>query len=209
MARYGGPVCRLCRREGVKLYLKGTRCDSPKCSIVKREQPPGVHIWRRGGRTSKYGLQLREKQKLKRTYGIMERQFRRMFQIATRTRGNTGEALLTLVERRLDNVVYSLGFAQSRPQARQLIRHGHVRVGDRKVDIPSYLVREGEVIKVAGKDKMKKLVAENLEITKSRGVPAWLELETDPPVGRVVRLPRRDEIAAELQEQLIVELLTK
>ncbi len=208
MARYSGPVCRLCRREGVKLYLKGTRCDSPKCSIVKREQPPGVHVWRRG-KPSKYGLQLREKQKLKRSYGIMERQFRRVFENATRVRGNTGEALLTLVERRLDNVIYCLGFAASRPQARQLIRHGHIQVGTNKVTIPSYSVREGEVIKLTGKDNVKKLVEENLEIAKGRGIPEWLELETDPAVGRVVRLPRRDEIAQEFQEQLIVELLSK
>jgi small subunit ribosomal protein S4 len=208
MARYNGPVCRLCRREGVKLYLKGTRCESPKCSIVKREQPPGMHVWRRG-KTSKYGLQLREKQKLKRSYGIMERQFRRIFEIATRTRGNTGEALLTLVERRLDNVVYSLGLAVSRPQARQLIRHGHVRVDGVKVDIPSYFVQEGHVIKTSGKEKVKKLVEENIEIAKSRGVPEWLELDSEKQTGTVVRLPRRDEIAAEFQEQLIVELLSK
>ncbi len=208
MARYNGPVCRLCRREGVKLYLKGMRCDSPKCSIVKREQPPGVHIWRRG-KPSKYGLQLREKQKLKRSYGIMERQFRRVFDRATRVRGNTGEALMTLIEQRLDNVVYSLGFAISRPQARQLIRHGHVRVNDKKVDIPSYSCREGDVIKTSTKEKIGKLFEENLEIAKSRGVPEWLELEADRKIGRVIRLPRRDEIAADFQEQLIVELLSK
>lgn len=208
MARYGGPVCRLCRREGVKLYLKGTRCDSPKCSIVKREQPPGVHIWRRG-KVSKYGLQLREKQKLKRSYGIMERQFRRIFSIATATRGNTGEALLTLVERRLDNVVYSLGLAVSRPQARQMIGHGHITVDGQRVDIPSFFVREGHVIRVSSKDKVKKAVEENLEIAKSRGIPEWLELEADKQTGRVIRLPRRDELAAEIQEQLIVELLSK
>lgn len=206
MARYGGPVCRLCRREGVKLYLKGTRCESPKCSIVKREQPPGVHIWRRG-KVSKYGTQLREKQKLKRSYGIMERQFRRIFEQATRTRGNTGEALLTLVERRLDNVVYCLGFAVSRPQARQLIGHGHIRIDGRKVDIPSYTVREGQVVSVAPKEKLKKLLEENLDVAKSRGVPEWLELEGTS--GRVARLPRREEIGAEFQEQLIVELLSK
>ena len=206
MARYGGPVCRLCRREGVKLYLKGTRCESPKCSIVKREQPPGVHVWRRG-KVSKYGTQLREKQKLKRSYGIMERQFRRIFEIATRTRGNTGEALLTLVERRLDNVVYSLGLAVSRPQARQIIGHGHIKVDGHKVDVPSYTLREGQVVSVATKDKMKKVIEENLEVAKSRGLPEWLELEGMS--GRVVRLPRREEIGAEFQEQLIVELLSK
>jgi small subunit ribosomal protein S4 len=192
----------------MKLYLKGTRCDTPKCSVAKREQPPGMHVWRRG-KVSKYGEQLREKQKLKRTYGIMERQFRRVFQEASHSRGNTGESLLVLVERRLDNVVYSLGFATSRPQARQLVRHGHIRVNDRKVDIPSYVIREGDVLKPAGKDKIRKVISENLEIARSRGVPEWLELEEDPPVGRVVRLPRRDEIALEFQEQLIVELLSK
>jgi len=192
----------------MKLYLKGSRCDSPKCSVAKREQPPGMHVWRRG-KVSKYGEQLREKQKLKRSYGIMERQFRRIFQEASRSKGNTGQSLLVLVEQRLDNVVYSLGFATSRPQARQMVRHGHVEVNGRKVNIPSYLVREGMAIRPAGKDKARKLVAENLEISKSRGIPEWLELEGDPPVGRVTRLPRRDEIALEIKEQLIVELLSK
>ncbi len=209
MARYTGPVCKLCRREGVKLYLKGSRCDSPKCGIARREYPPGVHPYRRG-KPSAYGIQLREKQKLKRAYRILERQFRRSFDIASRTKGNTGETLLLLLERRLDNVITLLGFALSRDQARQLITHGHIAVNGRRTTIPSFSIRERMVIKPIG-EAVTKLVRENVEQSKtlSRTMPQWLTLKEDPPEGVVERHPRRDEVSFEIQEQLIVELLSK
>ena len=208
MARYNGPVCRLCRREGVKLYLKGSRCDSPKCSVVKREQPPGVHIWRRG-KTSKYGMQLREKQKLKRSYGILERQFRRIFDIATRTKGNTGETLLSLLERRLDNVVLASGFALSRNHARQLVNHGHFTVNGRWVDVSSFQVRPGDVVAPRSTEATRKAVADALEVNKSQPVPSWLEVNRDTLSTRVVSVPRREDVPHPIQEQLIIELCSK
>jgi small subunit ribosomal protein S4 len=209
MGRYTGSVCKLCRREGVKLFLKGTRCHTPKCAVSKREYPPGMHPWRRG-KPSAYGIQLREKQKLKRAYGVREGQFRRFFAVASRAKGNTGEALLVMAERRLDNVVTLLGFALSRAQARQLISHGNISVNGRRTTIPSLQVREKMVIKPIG-DPVTKLVRENIEQAKaiSNVLPQWLTLKEDPPEGVVERLPRRDEISFDIQEQLIVELLSK
>ena len=209
MGRNTDSVCKLCRREGVKLFLKGVRCHTPKCSISRREYPPGMHPWRRG-KPSAYGIQLREKQRLKRAYGVWERQFRRVFDIASRTKGNTGESLLLLAERRLDNVITLLGFSMSRAQARQLITHGHISVNGRRTTIPSLSVAEKMVIKPIG-EKMTKVVRENIEQVKalSAMVPQWLMLKEDPPEGVVERLPRRDEVSFEIQEQLIVELLSK
>src|SRR5882672_11494514 len=161
MARYTGPVCRLCRRDGLKLFLKGTRCDTPKCAIERRDTAPGMHTYRRGKQTD-YGLHLREKQKVKHYYGVLERQFRGYFGRATRTKGNTGSALMSLLERRLDNIVHRLGFGLSRAQARQIINHGHVTVNGRRVDIPSYLVRAGDVIRVKNRVKSLQAIQSNL-----------------------------------------------
>lgn len=212
MARYIGPVCRLCRREGEKLYLKGERCFTPKCAIERRNYPPGQHgreLQFRRSRPSDYGLQLREKQKLRRIYGVLERQFRRYFEIAQKARGMTGALLLILLERRLDNVVYRLGFASSRAQARQLVRHGHFEVNGRKVDIPSYLVKPGDVIRVrdASRDNgYFKNIAERLE---SHRPPPWLQLNPQEMSGQVLRLPVREEIDTRVQEHLIVEFYSR
>ena len=209
MARTTGPKCRLCRREGVKLFLKGTRCDTAKCALERREYPPGTSSWRRA-KITPYGLQLREKQKVKRYYGVLERQFRLYFKRAERTKGNTGENLLLALERRLDSVVASLGMAASRSNARQLIRHGHIRVNGKKVTIPSQAAAGGDEISVAPRDKSRAAVAAALEVTQGRGTPGWLELtSTEPPAGKVTRLPTREEISLPVQEQLIVELLSK
>ncbi|MBI1849716.1 MAG: 30S ribosomal protein S4 [Planctomycetes bacterium] len=209
MGRHTDSVCKLCRREGVKLFLKGTRCHTPKCAVSKREYPPGMHPWRRG-KPSAYGIQLREKQKLKRAYGIWERQFRRFFDVASHTKGNTGEALLLTAERRLDNVLTLIGFAMSRPQARQLIVHGHISVNGRRTTVPSLPVRDKMVIKPIGETATKH-VRENIEQVKalSYRLPEWLTLKEDPPEAVVERLPRREEVSFEIQEQLIVELLSK
>ncbi|HEY7816854.1 MAG TPA: 30S ribosomal protein S4 [Vicinamibacteria bacterium] len=209
MARYRGPVCRLCRREGMKLFLKGERCFGPKCAIEKRNFAPGAHGKTRRARIQGYGLQLREKQKVKRTYGLLEKQFRLYFERAERTRGITGEILLQSLERRLDNAVYRLGFATSRSAARLLVRHGHVRVGDRRVNIPSYSVREGEVITINPKYAANEKFQHATEVAKSRGVPKWLELGPEGTSGRVVSLPKRDDLELQFQEQLIVELYSK
>src|SRR5215813_8457506 len=208
MGRHTGPVCRLCRREGLKLFLKGTRCDTPKCAIERREGVPGMHQYRRG-KPSEYSIRLREKQKVKRYYGIFERQFRKYFDIASRRAGNTGDALMTLIERRLDNVVTRLGFATSRAQARQLIGHGHITVNGRKVDIPSYLVRPGDTIKIKEREHSLKLAANNLATEGMPPVPDWLDrLGTEPPEGRVARLPGTQDISLPVNPQLIVELLS-
>ncbi|MCS7251438.1 MAG: 30S ribosomal protein S4 [Anaerolineae bacterium] len=212
MARYIGPACRLCRREGEKLYLKGERCFSPKCAIERRNYPPGQHgreLQFRRSRPSDYGLQLREKQKLRRIYGVLERQFRRYFEVALRARGMTGALLLILLERRLDNVVYRLGFASSRAQARQLVRHGHFEVNGRKVDIPSYHVKPGDVIRVRDSSREKeyfKSIAERLEDHRP---PPWLQLTLEDLSGRVLRLPVREEIDTRVQEHLIVEFYSR
>ncbi len=208
MARYTDPVCKLCRREGMKLFLKSTRCDTPKCAIERREYPPGMHQWKKG-KPSSYGIRLREKQKLKRYYGVFERQFRRLFAIAGRTPGNTGDALLSLLERRLDNIVCRLGLGRSRAQARQLVRHGHVLVNRRRVDIPSVLVQVGDVISVKNRPKSVNMVKARFEGT-TPSVPDFLELtSTDPPEGKVVRLPGAGDISVPVQVQLVVEMLSK
>ena len=209
MAKYTGPVCRLCRREGEKLFLKGERCYTDKCTYERRkDQIPGMH-WQRRGKVSDYGIQLREKQKAKRTYGILEKQFRNYFFKADQMRGVTGENLLMLLERRLDNVVYRLGFANSRRQARQLVRHGHVQVNSRKVDIPSFLAKAGDLVTV--KEKSRKLVSikEALEALPRRQIPGWLEINPDKFEGTVKSLPTREEIGGTINEQLIVELYSK
>ena len=208
MARYRQSVCRLCRREAMKLFLKGDRCFTNKCAIERRNFPPGQH----GKRRSKilgYGIQLREKQKVKRFYGILENQFRLTFQKAERMRGVTGENLLSLLERRLDNVVHRLGFAASRAQARQLVRHGHVRVNGRKVNIPSYVVGAGAVVSVKERSRKNPLIAGAVETAKGRGVPAWLELNAAEFEGKVVALPKRADVALPVNEKLIVELYSK
>jgi small subunit ribosomal protein S4 len=209
MARYSGPVCRLCRREGMKLFLKGERCYTEKCAIEKRNLPPGQHGKLRKAKVVGYGLQLREKQKVKRIYGVLENQFRRYFEMADRTRGITGETLLQLLERRLDNVLYRLGLATSRAQARQLARHGHFTVNGRKVDIPSYQVKPGDVVGVRASSAQNPAIQHALEEVKGRGVPEWLSFDTGTMSGRIASLPTREQINLPVQEQLIVELYSK
>ncbi len=209
MARYSGPVCKLCRREGAKLFLKGTRCLSDKCAIERRNYPPGQHGRRRGRRPSDYQVQLREKQKVKRIYGVFERQFRKYFKEAAQRRGITGEALLITLERRLDNVVYRMGLALSRSHARQIVRHGHIHVNGSRVDIPSYQTSQADVIAVAPKSKKNteiKMAAENAAAGQR---PAWLQVDLDALQGTVALLPTRADIDIEIQEQLIVELYSK
>ncbi len=208
MARYVGPQCRLCRREGEKLFLKGMRCDTVKCAITKRKYPPGQFTWGRG-KLSKYGIQFREKQKAKRFYGILERQFQNYFSKAERQKGNTGENLLVMLERRLDNVVCLLSFAMSRKCSRQLILHGHIMVNDKKVDIASYLVRVGDVIKPKNCEVSQNIVKANLELIKGRNIPAWIQFKTDTLEGVITQFPTREDISASIQEQLIVELCSK
>ena len=209
MARYRGPVCRLCRREGMKLFLKGERCYKEKCAIERRNAPPGQHGGMRRRKVRAYGLQLREKQKLRRVYGLLEGQFRATFVEASRRKGVTGETLLQLLELRLDNVVYALGFATSRNQARQLVRHGHIEVNGRRVDIPSFRVRPGMQLAVAEKSRGNQLIKEALEFAQGRGIPSWLEVEADALKGKVLELPVREDIRVPIQEQLIVELYSR
>src|ERR687886_437757 len=209
MARYIGPVCRLCRREGMKLFLKGERCYTEKCAIEKRNLPPGQHGKLRKAKLVGYGLQLREKQKVKRIYGVLENQFRRYFELADRTRGITGETLLQLLERRLDNVIYRLGLATSRPQARQLVRHGHFLVNGKKVDIPSYSVKPGDVVTVLGRSQKNPTIEHAMEEVKGRGIPEWLSFDSNTITGRVNSMPTREQINLPVQEQLIVELYSK
>src|SRR5579871_4062699 len=195
MARYIGPVCRLCRREAMKLFLKGERCYTEKCAIEKRNFPPGQHGKTRKAKLAGYGLQLREKQKVKRIYGVLEDQFRHYFEAAERTRGITGETLLQLLERRLDNVTYRLGYATSRPQARQLVRHGHMTVNGRKVDIPSFQVKVGDEIGVTDGSRPNVHIQNAFQTASGRGRPGWLEIVSPEQMkGRVVALPRRDDI---------------
>ena len=209
MGRHIGPVCRLCRREGLKLFLKGTRCDTPKCAIDRREGVPGMHQFRRS-KASEYAIRLREKQKVKRYYGIFERQFRKYFELASRRSGNTGDALMALLERRLDNVVTRLGFATSRAQARQMCTHGHILVNGKKLDIPSYLVRPGDTIKIKNREHSLKLASTNLEAEGMPPVPEWLDRSTtEVPEGRVNRLPANQDISLPVTPQLIVELLSR
>src|SRR4249920_3708988 len=209
MARYIGPVCRLCRREGMKLFLKGERCYTDKCAIEKRNVPPGQHGRARKAKMVGYGVQLREKQKVKRTYGVLENQFRRYFEAADRTKGITGELLLQMLERRLDNVVYRLGFATSRPQARQLVRHGHFLVNGKKVDIPSYAVRLGDTSSVRQSSGENPTIQHAMEEVKGRGIPEWLLIDAAGLAGRISQLPSREQINLPVQEQLIVELYSK
>jgi small subunit ribosomal protein S4 len=209
MARYIGPVCRLCRRESIKLFLKGERCYTEKCAIEKRNFVPGQHGKTRKSKLVGYGVQLREKQKVKRIYGVLEDQFRRYFEQAERTRGITGETLLQLLERRLDNVAYRLGFATSRPQARQLVRHGHFVVNGRKVDIPSYSVKPGDVVAVRQRSHKNPIILHALEEVKGRGVPEWLTFEAEAMSAKVGSVPTREQINLPVQEQLIVELYSK
>jgi len=209
MARYIGPVCRLCRREGMKLFLKGERCYTEKCAIEKRNFAPGQHGKTRKSKLAGYGVQLREKQKVKRIYGVLEDQFRLYFEQAERTRGITGETLLQLLERRLDNVAYRLGLATSRPQGRQLVRHGHLTVNGRKVNIPSFSVKPGDVIAVRETSKKSPAILHALEEVKGRGVPEWLSFDAGSMTGRIASLPTRAQINLPVQEQLIVELYSK
>jgi len=209
MGRYTGPSCRLCRREGMKLFLKGTKCHTPKCPIEKRAFPPGQHGQIRV-RLSDYGIQLREKQKVKRMYGVWERQFKRYFGIAQKTKGVTGQMLLEMLERRLDNVLFRIGMATSRREGRLMVRHRAVTVNGRVVDIPSYAVNVGDVIVMASKREGQAARAkDNLERTKDRLAPAWIQIDREQLRGVVTRIPQRDDVGAPIQEQLIVELYSK
>lgn len=208
MARFLGSKCSLCRREGERLYLKGARCHTVKCAVAKRPYIPGMHGLRRS-RLSDYGVRLRETQKTKRIYGISNRQFRKYFTEAERLRGNTGEQLLILLERRLDNVVHLMGLADGRVQARQLIAHGHVTVNGKKVDIPSYLVKPGMAIGTVQRKKSQKLVRERMEANKGNTVPSWLSANLDKLEGSVVRAPARDDVAIPIQESYIVEFCSR
>ena len=211
MGRTIDPVCKLCRREGVKLYLKGSRCDSPKCAIERRNVAPGMHGYRRG-KPSEYGLRLREKQKLKRFYGLFERQFRRYFELASRSKENTGEVLLVLMERRLDNIVHRLGFAPNRAAARQLVSHGHVMVNDHAANIPSMLLKSGDRVKIKNRTRPLQLVKLNLQESPPP-VPDYLErTEGEQPEGRLTRLPTRGDVDPRIQdirEQLIIEFCSR
>jgi small subunit ribosomal protein S4 len=208
LARYIESACRLCRRENLKLYLKGERCYSDKCAFERRSYPPGQHGQGRI-KFSNYGVQLREKQKVKRMYGLVEKQFRNFFVKAERMKGITGINLLLLLERRLDNLVYRLGFANSRSEARQMVRHSHFLVQGKKVNIPSYLVKVGQVIELREKSRKVAKIGESLEGVARRGVPSWLELEKEQFRGRLVSLPSREDLTMPVKEQLIVELYSK
>ena len=211
MGRYLGPSCRLCRAEGVKLFLKGDRCHSPKCQITKRKGKPGKSPRARLQKVSDYGVQMREKQKVKRMYGMFERQFRNFFRKATRERGVTGENLIKLLEKRLDNIVYRLHFASSRKQARQLVSHGHILVNGRRVTIPSYLVRENDTIAVHDRAKRLTIIKDGLKEYSRSGVVPWLEVDPDALTGHVRAIPQRSDVVdlAGVNEQLIVELYSK
>ncbi len=210
MARYINAVCRLCRRQGEKLFLKGTKFFSEKCSVAKRSFPPGQHGAGRRQKLSNYGVQLREKQKVRRMYGVLEKQFRRYFQLASKTKGVTGKVLLQLLERRLDNVIFRLGFAISRPQARQIVRHNFVYVNSKRVNIPSCLVNKGDLIQLKPKaETAQKKIRENLEVSKDRTLVSWLELNSGELTAKVIRLPEKEDIQQPIQEQLIVELYSK
>jgi len=208
VARYTGAVCRQCRREGLKLFLKGERCYTDKCAIERRNYPPGEHGQARP-KFSEYSVQLREKQKLRRIYGVLEGQFRRYFAMADRARGVTGETLLQLLERRLDNIVYRLGFATSRAEARQLVRHGHFRVNDRKVNVPSFQVKAGDVVSVRERSRKVTRIQEALELAQRRGVPEWLDVQAETFTGVVKALPARADLTMPINEKLVVELYSK
>ncbi|MGH7822898.1 MAG: 30S ribosomal protein S4 [Candidatus Binatia bacterium] len=208
MARYVDSVCRLCRREGLKLFLKGERCYTDKCAIERRNYPPGDHGQART-KFSEYAIQLREKQKLRRIYGVLEKQFRRYFRGAERSRGITGETLLITLERRLDNMVYRMGFANSRAEGRQLVRHGHCAVNGRKVNIPSYLVKIGDVVTIRESSRQMVRVTEALEASQRRGIPDWLEVDRQSFTGRVKAMPARADLTMPINEKLVVELYSK
>ncbi len=209
MARYIGPVCRLCRREGIKLFLKGERCYTDKCAFDRRSFAPGQHGQARKGKVSEFGRQLREKQKVKRMYGLVEKQFRGYYEMASKKGGVTGENLLRYLECRLDNVAFRLGFSVSRAEARQLVRHSHLLVNGRKVNIPSYQVRQGDVIELLAASREHMRVSESLDGVDRRGVPAWLEIDRKAGKGKVITLPQRADITAPIEERLIVELYSK
>jgi len=211
LARYIGPVCRLCRREGMKLFLKGTRCFSPKCPIEgKRNFPPGQHGRDRKPKIVGYGLQLREKQRAKRYYGVLEVQFRNLFEKAARMKGITGDNLLGMLERRLDNVIHRSGFGVSRAMARQIVRHGHIAVNGRKVDVPSYIVRPNDVVEVREKSRLSPAITSSLEATAHLPVPAWLEVDREALKMKILGNPKREDLVQiKLDEQLIVELYSK
>ncbi len=208
MARYTGAVCRLCRREGTKLYLKGDRCYSDKCALKSRQYAPGQHGQGRK-KLSEYGLQLREKQKAKRYYGVLESQFKHYFELAEKKKGITGENLLSLLESRLDNVAYRLGFGMSRAEARQLVRHGHFTVNGKKVNIPSYLVSVGDVIAIKEKSKDLVKIKTVLDSTSGKAIPKWLDLNADTCEAKVIAAPARDDVDIDIAEHLIVELYSK
>ena len=208
MARYTGPQCRLCRRETEKLFLKGDRCFTEKCSVERRQYPPGQHGQRRG-KLSDYGVQLREKQKVRNTYGILENQFRKYFEKAERKKGVTGEVLLQLLETRMDNVVYRMGFAANRSSARQLVRHGHFHINGKLVDIPSCSIRVGDVIEVRDSSRDINIIKDSLSRVEQRGIPTWLEIDFQNFKGKLVQIPAREDIQLTAQEQLIIELYSK
>ncbi len=208
MARYNESVCRLCRREGLKLFLKGDRCYSERCAFERRAYPPGQHGQKRS-KFSEYGIQLREKQKVKRLYGLLERQFRLAFHKAERMKGVTGENLLLLLEKRLDNIVYRMGFAQTRTKAWQLVRHSHFLVNGKKVNIPSYQVNEGDVVTLRERSQKIARIGESLQTVVRRGIPGWIEIDAKAFAGTVKALPRREDLTMPIQAQLIVELYSK
>jgi len=208
VARYLGPVCRMCRREGLKLFLKGERCYTDKCAIERRNYPPGAHGQGRA-RFSEFSIRLREKQKVKRIYRLLETEFAHYFDLAERMQGITGENLIVLLERRLDNVVYRLGFANSRAQARQMVRHGHIAVDGKVVNLPSYLVEVGQIISVAEASRQVKTITEAIELSQRRGTPPWIALERDQFRGSLRTLPARADITIPISEKLIVEHYSK
>jgi small subunit ribosomal protein S4 len=208
MARYTGPACKLCRREGTELFLKGDKCLSPKCGVKKKGYPPGAHGRRRVKHTD-YGDQLREKQKMKRMYGLMERQFRNYFAVAARSQTVTGDKLIQLLECRLDNMIYRMGFACSRAQARQLVSHAHIRVNDKKVNVPSYQVKVGDQISVREQSRNVHLMHVNLEAQTQRGFPGWVEVDPEKLVGKLLHLPSSEEAALPVEEKLVIELYSR
>ena len=210
MARYTGPSCRLCRREGMKLFLKGNRCSAEKCTFIKRQYVPGQHgKSKRMKKLSNYGEQLREKQKTKRIYGILEKQFRRYFKIAEKSKEVTGKMLLQILERRLDNVTFQLHFATSRTSARQLLNHGFIYVNQKRVNVPSYLIKADDEIEIRGNEKVLKRIKENIELSKERDVPKWIKLDAENLKGKIIKIPSRDDVQLPIREQLIVELYSK
>ena len=209
MARYINAVCRLCRRQGEKLFLKGSKCNTQKCGVAKRPFAPGQHGAKNKPKLSNYGLQLKEKQKVKRIYGVLERQFRRYFDTASKTKGVTGKILLQLLERRLDNVIFRMGIGTSRAQARQIVRHNFIHVNSERVNIPSFLIAKDDIIQIQAKEKAMKKLKENLELSKDRTIPSWLEFNVGELKAKVLRLPEKDDIGGEIKEQLIVELYSK